>query len=433
MQQLEINAKETDAFCEELQQMEENIEDEYDDFSQNLNSKRRQQQEENAKDVLKNAKTIDEARRSAQEKEAVAAAAQEAANAQLSEPKKVINSIINKINTKVIQPNTSAPTSISMSVTLDPNSKIKSLQNISNSTSLNNFTSNGTGSKSPINFQLDDFPHDDELNKFLDDPFKPSSSGSTHINSKTDDEDDDANANNPMVAAFKDTIDSSDEDSTKNKMSKITIKQADLSDNDDEDEDNKSSLMTALAHKQEAKQQGEFVFVNNTLSSHNSTSSGQGSTTMASNQNNLDSLSATTSISMMNYDSTSQMSNSLPVQDDQANNFKLTNDDFEFLENMSLNEKISKKSSKKSNKNDEIKTKKKSRKHRKSQMMSYSKMAMMVRARKRRRRRRRKKAKSHLRLKVPRNKVVMMWKMTWMREVALVLRGTLTTRSSRHF
>ena len=75
MQQLETNAKEMDSICEELQMIEENIEDEYDSFSQNLNSKRRQQQEENAKDILKNAKSIDEARKIANEREAAAAAA----------------------------------------------------------------------------------------------------------------------------------------------------------------------------------------------------------------------------------------------------------------------------------------------------------------------------------------------------------------------
>lgn len=77
-----------------------------------------------------------------------------------------------------------------------------------------------------------------------------------------------------------------------------------------------------------------------------------GSLTTNKNQGNFDSFSTTTSISLVNYDTTSQASNSLPVLNDQANsvnNFKLTNDDFEFLEKMSTTEKP-KKSSKKSSK-----------------------------------------------------------------------------------
>jgi len=87
MQQLETNAKEMDLIGEELQLIEENIENDYESFSQSLNTKRRQQQEENAKDVLKNAKTIDEARKIAVQKEAAAAAAAQAA---ATEPQKGI-------------------------------------------------------------------------------------------------------------------------------------------------------------------------------------------------------------------------------------------------------------------------------------------------------------------------------------------------------
>jgi hypothetical protein len=231
MQQLEINAKEMDSISEELQSIEENIENDYDTFTQGLNSKRRQEQEQNAKEILKNAKTVEEARRIAIEKEKQAAAVA-AANA--SEPQKVINNILNKINTKVaqlpIQPvlNKSAPQPLSMSVTIDPNTA-KNIKNTKN--------------------KVDDFSsvilgNDDELNKFLDDSFKSnvnSSNQSTSINdnlsssklndklnNKTnnnlnyendnDDDDDENDENesanqNPMVAAFKETIDSTDEES----------------------------------------------------------------------------------------------------------------------------------------------------------------------------------------------------------------------------
>ncbi len=102
MQQLETNAKEMDSICEELQAIEEHMEDEYDEFSNNLNSKRRQQQEENAKDIMKNAKSVDEARKIAAEKEALAKAL---AEQNATEPQKVINQLMNKINTKIpIQP-----------------------------------------------------------------------------------------------------------------------------------------------------------------------------------------------------------------------------------------------------------------------------------------------------------------------------------------
>jgi GTPase SAR1 family protein len=86
MQQLEINAKEMDKIVEELEGDEESCDDQYDLFTDGLNAKRRQQQEANAKDVLKNAKPIEEARRIAAEKEAARLKAEEEA---ASEPKKV--------------------------------------------------------------------------------------------------------------------------------------------------------------------------------------------------------------------------------------------------------------------------------------------------------------------------------------------------------
>ena len=229
MQQLETNAKEMDAICEELQEIEENIESDYDAFSQNLNNARRQGAEENAKDILKNAKTIDEARKLAIEREAAAALAAEQ-EAQ-TDPKKALNNFINKINNKVvsqIQQNVqthAATTPISMSVTVDPNDKKhKSLANLTNSISHNSLLNKmqTNPSKSPIS----ELPNDEELNRFLDDPFKPSkatgvahnntspeSTANVKHNNKADDDDDDDEAanGNPMVAIVKETIDSSDE------------------------------------------------------------------------------------------------------------------------------------------------------------------------------------------------------------------------------
>jgi hypothetical protein len=242
MQQLETNAKEMDAICEELQEIEGNIENEYDAFSQNLNTARRKQQEENAKDVLKNAKSIDEARKIAAEKEAAAAAAAEAT---ASEPQKVINNLLNKMNTKGIIP-TQPAQQISMSVTIDPNnpnSKSISPAGLSTSVSHNSLANKSQPKASPKPAQANklDFSNDDELNRFLqDDPFKPNAnlSKQTIPNSSSaqviispakatvqedDDDEDETVANNPMVASFKETIDSSDESTSNSNQKKPSM------------------------------------------------------------------------------------------------------------------------------------------------------------------------------------------------------------------
>lgn len=232
MQQLEINAREMDNVCEELQHMEEGIEEEYDSFSNRLNTQRRQQQEENAKDVLKNAKSIDEARRIAAEREAAALAAQKAAEANMPEPKKIINQLI----TKVIPPQNQTA-AVSMSVTIDPNSKAAAGKlnptgmtgqqipaGVKSSLSLNEINVGGNQqratSKSPNNFKISD-TQDDEFNRFLEDPGKSGSQANTPSANplqmtSPDDDDDDNNDNNPMVAAFKETLDSDEDLSTIN-------------------------------------------------------------------------------------------------------------------------------------------------------------------------------------------------------------------------
>lgn len=225
MQQLETNAKEMDNICEELQHMEEGIEDEYDSFSNRLNTQRRQQQEENAKDVLKNAKSIDEARRIAAEREAAALAAQKNAEANMSEPKKIINQLVTKASQIIPPQNQQTP--VSMSVTIDPNNKVAAatgkltpgVNTVPSSVkaSISMTEMNNNKSKSPNNFKL---PEDDEFNRFLEDPLKsgssqattPSGLGATTIAAAVADEDDDEDNANPMVAALKETLDSSDED-----------------------------------------------------------------------------------------------------------------------------------------------------------------------------------------------------------------------------
>ena len=233
MQQLEINAKEMDNICEELEHLEENINDEYEGFSNRLNTQRRQQQEENAKDVLKNAKSVDEARRLAKEREAAALAAEQEAVANLAaEPKKIINHLI----TKVIPPTAAQTPQVSMSVTIDP-TKAKNLaianptatSNVKNSVSLNDVNGRAIV-KSPINLKLSDNSQDDEFNRFLE--AQPSKSGSQHqLNSpanaaaNVEHDDEDEVGNNPMVAALKETLDSSDEDvsSINKKISSLAI------------------------------------------------------------------------------------------------------------------------------------------------------------------------------------------------------------------
>lgn len=91
MQQLETNAKEMDAMGEELDEHDDHLSEEYAVFSDLLNNKRRQESELNAKDVLKDAKSLDEARKLAiQRKNLEQAKALEEA----SEPQKMLNKVL---------------------------------------------------------------------------------------------------------------------------------------------------------------------------------------------------------------------------------------------------------------------------------------------------------------------------------------------------
>lgn len=228
MQQLETNAKEMDQISEELTAHENSMEDEYEAFTDSLNNKRRNQSEQNAKDALKNAKSVDEARKLAQEKEK-AEKARALANA--SEPQKILQNIKTKLNAGVagqLMPSLAESTSknISMSVTLEshqlPNKNLS--KTTSNLTNIQDFQPG---------------PGEEDFDQFLDNSgggFSKAMTGKSVDgmggNRKIDREDDKENASeeeddeddtsfgfsssrtggNPMVANFKETIDSEDDD-----------------------------------------------------------------------------------------------------------------------------------------------------------------------------------------------------------------------------
>ena len=119
MQQLETNAKEMDQIGEELTEHEENTANEYESFSDSLNSKRRQESELNAKDVLKSAKTLDEARKLAVKKQELE---QARIMAEATEPQKIINKALSTVLNKTGADQfiaDSKQASVSMSVTLE--------------------------------------------------------------------------------------------------------------------------------------------------------------------------------------------------------------------------------------------------------------------------------------------------------------------------
>lgn len=208
MQQLETNAKEMDAILEDLSQTEDKVDDDYALFADSLNSKRRQESELNAGDVLKNAKSLEEARKLALEREARERAK---AEAEATEPEKMLNQLKNKLNTtvpgleglvtSVVKP--VKPQAVSMSVTVDPDQLGK------------------VGKRQPGGVaQLQDYkPPEDDFDQFLaNDSSHNKSTGSSYSLNKdppvdNSDEDEDAADSNPMVASFKEEIDSEDEDS----------------------------------------------------------------------------------------------------------------------------------------------------------------------------------------------------------------------------
>lgn len=216
MQQLETNAKEMDLISEELTEHETKNEEEYEAFSDSLNNLRRRDAELNARDVLKNAKSVDEARKSAAQRESMEKAK---ALANATEPEKMINNLKDKINSTVsgtiLQPKEKAP--VSMSVTLDQD-KLKPQKKLQ--TDLNDFLPQ---------------PTEDDFNQFLETELSQSNSQNLNKQNTTSDiDEDEPSQGNPMVAGFRDTIDSDDdlETSSKNKP-KINEKFFELSDEED--------------------------------------------------------------------------------------------------------------------------------------------------------------------------------------------------------
>lgn len=154
----------------------------------------------NNQSALKNAKSIDEARKIALEKEQRERAK---ALANATEPQKIINNIREKIHTKIPQlekiESSLATKSVSMSVTIEPEKMTKPSKG---GTLFNDL-------KLP--------PHnEDEFNQFLNNSMTESSSVHSLVknaNTKNDsDEEEEECTGNPMVAGFKETIDSDEDD-----------------------------------------------------------------------------------------------------------------------------------------------------------------------------------------------------------------------------
>lgn len=208
MQQLEINAKEMDMQVEELELHEANVENDYEQFTDTLNNKRRVESELNAQSVLKNAKSIDEARKIALEKEQREKAK---ALANATEPQKMINNIRDKIHTKIPQlekiESSLAPKNVSMSVTIEPEKMPKQ----------------STGGAAFNDLKLP--PHnEDEFDMFLNN--MPESKSLQNLGKQIaheDSEDDEKESyGNPMVAGFKETIDSDEDDISQLNVHRLT-------------------------------------------------------------------------------------------------------------------------------------------------------------------------------------------------------------------
>ena len=220
MQQLEINAKEMDTVNEELGIIETNENENYESFTTNLNNKRRTQSEQLASNVLKNAKTIDEAKKEALEREEIEKAKQAAVQ---SDGKKLINNIISKIT-----PN------IEVTITTKPQPKVGANESVTSKTS-NQKKPNVLESILPDTV--------DEFNKFLEDSKVNENLTKIQIqntSSNSIDSDDDINNKNPMVLNYCENIDLSDDEPV-NQNNIKTVKQTDVNSSDDEIKTNVSN------------------------------------------------------------------------------------------------------------------------------------------------------------------------------------------------
>ena len=189
MQQLETNAKEMDTVNEELGLIETSESENYESFTTSLNNKRRTQSEQQASDVLKNAKTIDEAKKEASEKEEIEKAKQAAAQ---SDGKKIFSNILSKIAPNIEITLTSKTQTTTNDLTTNPNK-------------------NSTVTKKPS--ALESILPDtvDEFNRFLDDSKVNENITKIQLNNSTDSDEDDNK--NPMVLNYSENIDLSDDES----------------------------------------------------------------------------------------------------------------------------------------------------------------------------------------------------------------------------
>ena len=249
--------------------MEQCVEADYEAFAANLNELRRKEQEKQApQEALKNARTVEEAKRLAAERETRQRAqqAQLAAaplNLNVDNPKLIVDQIVSKIASSVapIISSTGSSSShssangtqaTSLSIKIDPSSvltgrdiqnailkqQLQQEQSSSNKTATKAARSSAADSNSAAATAVEE--DNSELNRFLlaDDPFKQQAMSKGYSNAQMSaklaasnqlqedkpnnaekeeeeeeeeaDDDDDDGPCNPMVAAFKDTI--SDED-----------------------------------------------------------------------------------------------------------------------------------------------------------------------------------------------------------------------------
>lgn len=191
MQQLEINAKEFDLVNEELGYMEENINSDYEKLIDTLNNKRRVQSENLASEALKNAKSIEEARQLAIEREE----ARKRAELEANTGKKIVNNLIQKV-TPVLNLIETPTINTRQETQAKTNNKI-----------------------------------DDELNKFLSETSTKSIENQSSYNDANETDEDEIKAN-PMVANFNDFLGDSDFEDTK---PKFKIQAQIQTDSEDED------------------------------------------------------------------------------------------------------------------------------------------------------------------------------------------------------
>jgi hypothetical protein len=192
MQQLETNAKEFDTINEQLGFVEINVKNEYELFQTNLNQKRRIQTEALASDALKYAKTMEQAREDAEN-----AAKSSATSQKITDGKKFVDTIIEKIT----------PTTLTI---IKPTESTISFKKTSTE---NKAITNALGEILPGALE--------EFNSFLNDSMDPLKKTDIKYTQTFDDDDKEKIKHNPMVSYVRDLL-SSDEDNDNNKRNYIS-------------------------------------------------------------------------------------------------------------------------------------------------------------------------------------------------------------------